>query len=298
MTNPTLGGAPAAIPDPDEIAGALRRLGHMLEDLRGTVRGFAFEPGTNALEKLAVPLQTAQTLTTRAVDCLRSLTQSSYASNPYSRSTLTLLASTVACVCVAAAHVSEALAANPADDKGFRGTPEEAASTQAARNAEALPVMTEHLTQAAEELELARIGCFHAASGITGRTRLLDSKATDSASASPKRTRRSTPPARLSPAQQTALRALARDGARLHESLSSGKRRVVTEDGTRITSATLESLRGRQLVHVDNSTSLFHGQRITLTPAGREAAAALSPIRSETTGPAGPPAAPSAAPRR
>lgn len=108
----------------------------------------------------------------------------------------------------------------------------------------------------------------------------------------------SLPSVRLSPIQRTAIRALSRSSAKLYESLVSGKRRVVTEDGTRIIPATLEFLRAHGLVHIDSGTSLFHGQRIILTRAGREAAEALGPTQSAAATQAAPAAAPSAARRR
>jgi hypothetical protein len=59
--------------------------------------------------------------------------------------------------------------------------------------------------------------------------------------------------------------------------------RVAADDGTRISIATFRALNKRGLVDWDTSTSLFHGQKITVTEHGRQALANPRPAATATT---------------
>lgn len=59
------------------------------------------------------------------------------------------------------------LLANPYDGAPFPGYPADDASTHTARHAAAIPKMTEHLADAAHQLDLSATGCHYVAAGIT-----------------------------------------------------------------------------------------------------------------------------------
>jgi hypothetical protein len=59
--------------------------------------------------------------------------------------------------------------------------------------------------------------------------------------------------------------------------------RVTADDGTRISIATFRALNKRGLVDWDTSTSLVHGQRITVTEHGRQALVKPRPAATATT---------------
>ncbi|MFB6951360.1 hypothetical protein ACFCXP_17190 [Streptomyces niveus] len=122
--------------------------------------------------------------------------------------------------------------------------------------------MTGHLNDAAHQLDLSATGCHYVATGITSD--LADTH--DQA----KSGQQTAAPA-LSPAQYDALKALSAGEGKLYESprRGLGVTRVVTHDGNRVSIATFRALVKRRLVTVDTSTSLWHGQKITVTGDGQ-----------------------------
>ncbi|MFF5090349.1 hypothetical protein [Streptomyces niveus] len=143
--------------------------------------------------------------------------------------------------------------------------------------------MAGHLADAVHQLDLSATGCHYVATGITGD--LADAQAnqakSDQMDAGPS----------LSPAQYDALEALSLGQGKLYESLQRGMgvTRVSNGNGTRVSIATYRALATRGLVMADNSTSLFHGQKITVTDHGQRALAqrrpAATPAASAMTAP-------------
>lgn len=68
-----------------------------------------------------------------------------------------------------------------------------------------------------------------------------------------------------------------------------GTVRICAGGGVRITMSTYEALRRLGLVDRDTSTSLYDGQKLYATEAGRTAAAALPATTSSSARPAPPP---------
>ncbi|MYV46985.1 hypothetical protein [Streptomyces sp. SID2888] len=145
-----------------------------------------------------------------------------------------------------------------------------------ARHAEAIPKLADHLADAAHQLDLCATGCRYAATDIT-----RDLAATRDETASARRS--AGPP--LTRAQYDALKSLTLGGGRLYESLQRGLgvTRVATDDGARVSIATFWALSKRGLVDRDTSTSLFRGQKITVTEQGRQALAKRRPAATAVT---------------
>ncbi|MET9556794.1 hypothetical protein [Streptomyces sp. NPDC006645] len=143
--------------------------------------------------------------------------------------------------------------------------------------------MTGHLADAVHQLDLCATGCHYVATGITRD--LADAQANQEKSA-----QMDAGPS-LSPAQYDALQALSLGQGKLQESSHRGLgvTRVATHDGTRISIATYRALAKRRLVAADTGTSLFHGQKITVTGDGHQALAqgrpAATPATSAITAP-------------
>jgi hypothetical protein len=89
----------------------------------------------------------------------------------------------------------------------------------------------------------------------------------------------------LTDAQYDALKALSFGEGRLYESSQrgSGVTRVATHDGTRVSIATFRVLAKRGLVAADTNTSLFQGQKITVTEHGQQALAEPRPAAAPAT---------------
>ncbi|KUL53227.1 hypothetical protein ADL30_20680 [Streptomyces sp. NRRL S-1521] len=219
---------------------------------------------------------TAQDLTATTLIRLRALDSSPYTSVPGSRTGLECLASVLSAASLASSDLTSALSANPYEGTPFPGHPADDATVRTTRQTEAIPKMTRHLADAAHQLDLSATGCHYLATGIT---RALAATRTAAPS-----TRRTTEPA-LTSAQFAALQSLARGGGRLYESSQRGLgvTRVAADDGTRISIATFRALAKRGLVHRDTSTSLFHGQKITVTAQGRHALAQPRPHAAPPT---------------
>ncbi|NIY65622.1 hypothetical protein [Streptomyces malaysiensis] len=145
-----------------------------------------------------------------------------------------------------------------------------------ARHAEAIPKMSGHLADAVHQLDLSATGCHYVATGIT-----RDLAATRQRAVSAQRA--ADPP--LTSAQYDALKALALGGGRLYECSQRGLgvTRVVSGDGTRVSIATFRVLAKRGLVDRGTSTSLFRGQKITVTEHGQQALAKPRPAATAAT---------------
>ncbi|MEV7394030.1 hypothetical protein [Streptomyces sp. NPDC091215] len=258
----------------------LRTLARDFEALHARVRDASYTPDTDALRQISPLLLKAQDLTAAVLVRLGTLESSVYTSVAGSRSSLECLASVVVASSLAGSDLASALFANPFDGAPFPGCPSDDASTRAARHAEAIPRMTGHLADAAHQLDLSATGCHYVATGIT-RDRANARVETVSA-------RAAAVPA-LTSTQYDALKALVLGGGRLYESSQRGLgvTRVAVDNGTRISIATFRALTHRGLVDRDTNTSLFYGQKITVTEQGqqalarpRPAATAASPARA------------------
>lgn len=264
--------------NPAEHAEQLRALAREFEALHARVRDVSYTPGTDALHQISSLLLKAQDLTATILVRLRALDSSANTSVPGSRASLECLASVVFAASLAGNDLASALSANPYEGAPFPGYPAGDAAVRTARHAEAIPQMTGHLADAAHQLDLSATGCHYVASGIT-----RDLAATQKAPATARPTTRPT----LTGAQFDALKSLARGGGRLYESSQRGLSvtRVSTDDGTRVSIATFRALAKRGLVDRDTSTSLFRGQKITVTDEGHRALAKPRP-QAPATAPA------------
>ncbi|WP_329025736.1 hypothetical protein [Streptomyces sp. NBC_00690] len=68
---------------------------------------------------------------------------------------------------LAASDLASTLAENPYEGAPFPGPPADEETVRAVRHAEAVPVMTGHLADAAHHLDIAATCCHYAAGGIT-----------------------------------------------------------------------------------------------------------------------------------
>ncbi|MFD4119034.1 hypothetical protein ACFWSJ_37030 [Streptomyces niveus] len=258
-----------------EQAQELRNLAHEFEALRDRVRGVSYTPGTDALRQIGPLLLTTQDLTATLLVRLGALANSPYTRIPGSHASLECLSSLVLASTLAGNDLARALHAKPLEGAAFPGYPAYSESDRVARHATAIPRMTGHLNDAAHQLDLSATGCHYVANGITSDLADTHDQATPE--------RQTTGPA-LSPAQYDALKTLSAGEGKLYESprRGLGVTRVVTADGTRVSIATFRALVKRRLVTVDTSTSLWHGQKITVTGDGQRALAQHRP----TTAPA------------
>lgn len=261
-----------------EQAQQLHSLAREFETLHARVRGVSYTPGTDALRQIGPLLLRTQDLTATVLVRLGALDNSAYADIAGSHAGLERLSSVVVYSSTAGNDLASALFANSYNGAPLHGDPPDTESVRNARRAEAIARMSGHLADAARQLGVSGIGCHHVASGIT------DDLAT---------AHRQTKPVRqvadpvLSPAQYSALNAFNLGPGERYESSQRGfgAIRVSTTDGTRVTVATLEVLYRRELVELDTSTSLFHGQRISVTKLGRQALA-KSRLAATTAAPA------------
>ncbi|MEV8426414.1 hypothetical protein [Streptomyces niveus] len=269
-----------------EQAQQVRDLAHEFEALRARVRGVSYTPGTDALRQIGPLLLTTQDLTATLLVRLGALANSPYTSIPSSHASLECLSSLILASTLAGNDLANALHANPLEGAAFPGYPAYSESDQVARRATAIPRMTGHLNDAAHQLDLSATGCHYVATGITRD--LADSQANQAKSG-----QQTAGPA-LSPAQYDALKALSLGQGKLHESSQRGLgvTRVATHDGTRVSIATFRALAKRKLVTADTSTSLLHGQKITVTEQGQQAQAQPRPAAAPATTPAAAPKTP------
>lgn len=188
---------------------------------------------------------------------------------------LECLASVVVASSLAGNDLAGALYANPYEGAPFPGYSADSASVRTARHAEAIPKMTGHLTDAAHQLDLSAIGCHYVATAIT-----RDLTSTREAAAT---AQRAAGPA-LTGTQYDALKSFSLGSGRLYEGSQrgAGAPRVATGNGTRVSIATFRALAKRGLVDRDTSTSLFHGQKITVTKEGQQALSGPRPAVTAT----------------
>ncbi|ROQ70150.1 hypothetical protein EDD93_4657 [Streptomyces sp. 840.1] len=240
------------------------------------MRDVSYAPRTEAVRHIGPLLLQAQDLTATALVRLTSLYNSAYTDAAGSRASLDLLASVVSSSSLAGTDLAHELLANPYEGAEFAGHPADNEAVRTARHAEALPKMSEHLNDAVHQLDLCATGCRYLAHGI----------AENHVSAQDHRPPavQQTTGAALSPAQYDALTALAA-GGQLYESSTRGLgvTRVATQDGTRVSIATYRALAKRGLVCSDTGTSLFQGQKITVTGEGQRALAEPRPRAALST---------------
>ncbi|MFD3522223.1 hypothetical protein [Streptomyces sp. NPDC058653] len=253
-----------------EQAQELRNLAHEFEALHDRVRGVSYTPGTDALRQIGLLLLTTQDLTATLLVRLGALANSPYTRTPGSHASLECLSSLVLASTLAGNDLARALHANPLEGAPFPGYRAENASDRVARHATAIPRMNGHLNDEAHQLDLSATGCHYVATGITSD--LADTH--DQA----KSERQTAAPA-LSPAQYDALKALSAGEGKLYESprRGLGVTRVITHDGNRVSIATFRALVKGRFVTADTSTSLWHGQKITVTGDGQRALAQHRP---------------------
>lgn len=144
--------------------------------------------------------------------------------------------------------------------------------------------IAEGLRDASRVLQSCATACLYAAAPLTACP-------TEPAPANSNRTR-SAPatepaagrPSKLTVAQRAALQAIAAGTAVMYDS-GRGPMRVTAAGGVRITMPTFEALRRLGLVDRDTSTSLYSGQKLYATAAGR-ATLAVPPATAAGVGPA------------
>jgi hypothetical protein len=111
-------------------------------------------------------------------------------------------------------------------------------------------------------------------------------------------------PIRVSPAQVKALEAVARGDVMLRENSLARGAFVTAPNGVRISRATVDALLSKKLADRDTSTSLYQGQRLSLTAQGemvltewhRRASPRAEAARARTTAPAIPTTSAASAP--
>ncbi|MBT2527555.1 hypothetical protein J7E91_19530 [Streptomyces sp. ISL-99] len=259
--------------DLTEQADQLRALARDFEALHARVRDVSYTPGTDALRQISPLLLKAQDLTAITLVRLGALDNSAYTNIAGSRASLECLASVVVASSLAGQDLALALYANPYEGAPFPGYPVDDASVRTVRHAEAIPKMTGHLADAAHQLDLSATGCHYVATGVTrDLTAVREAAATAQRAAGPA----------LTGPQYDALETFSLGSCRLYE-MGLGVTRVATDDGARVSIATFRALAKRGLVDRDTSTSLFRGQKITVTEEGQQALARPRPAATTAT---------------
>ncbi|MEU4173772.1 hypothetical protein [Streptomyces sp. NPDC026589] len=259
--------------DLTEQANQLRSLARDFDALHACVRDVSYTPGTDALRRISPLLLKTQQLTATTLVRLGALDNSAYTSIAGSRASLERLSSVVVASSLAGQDLASALYANPYDGAPFPGYPADDASVRTARHAEAIPRITGHLADAAHHLVLSATGCHYVATGIT-----RDLAAAREATAT---SQRAAGPA-LSDTQYDALKTFSAGTCRLYETRP-GMIRVYTDDGARVSMATFRALTKRGFIDRNTSTSLFRGQKITVTAEGQQALARPRPPGTTAT---------------
>jgi hypothetical protein len=233
--------------------------------LHSEIRSLTPTPGTPARQQLTSKIVATNGLVHRAMERLAALDGSQYTAVPGSRPSLEALASVVLAASLAATDLALALEANPLEGAAFPGPPADEAAVRKARHAKAAPAMTEHLTEAAHQLDLAHTGCYYLASGIT---RDLKQHA---------ETSQQTPAPKITDGQYSVLARLSAGSGTLYETSRYGVTKAVDKDQATVNVATLNALIKRGLVAVDTTTSLYKGQRLLVTAKGNRALAQHKP---------------------
>jgi hypothetical protein len=233
-------------------------------------------------------------LTSRALERLKHLSGTDLAAVPGHRAALERLAAVVQDATGATHALAIAVAEFPFDAAGPGPQPDAAAcETREHRNRQAHATVRDALQQAVNAMEVCETACLHSATALA---RSAASRRAPSASAA--RTASAPDPAapaqplKLTTAQQVALRAIAAGGVRMRESGRNGPMRISAGAGVRITIPTYDRLQSLGLVDRDTSSSLYRGQELYATDAGRTALAALNaPATTRPPAPTPPPAA-------
>ncbi|WP_143065973.1 hypothetical protein [Streptomyces sp. CC53] len=157
-------------PSPSTSSNSARSPGGFTS-LHDEATSLSWSPGTDALTKIAPLFRTSQRLTSDALTELSALDGSAYTAVPGSRHTLDALAAAVSAASSGTTCLAQAIAANPLDGSGFPGPPADENAIRQARNAEAIPLIAEHLADAARDFELAATCCAYIASGIADDVR-------------------------------------------------------------------------------------------------------------------------------
>ncbi|PIM71294.1 hypothetical protein CTU88_14335 [Streptomyces sp. JV178] len=241
-----------------EIA-RLRQLGSDFADLHSEIRSLTLTCGTAARQQLTSKIVATHELVQRSMERLAALDGSQYTAIPGSRPALEALASIVSAAGLAASDLACAILANPLEGAPFPGPPADEAAVRKARHAEAIPAMKQHLADAAHQLDMAHIGCYYLASGITRD--LKQHAEQNQATTTPK----------ITNSQYAVLARLSAKGGTLYETSRYGVTKAVDKDQATVNVATLNALVKRGLVEVDTTTSLYQGQRLTVTVEGQRA---------------------------
>ncbi|MFD9715781.1 hypothetical protein [Streptomyces sp. NPDC059076] len=145
----------------------VRQLARDFEKLRAQVRDLTWQPGADALTQISPLLLQAQNLTAQALARLDALDSSPYTAVPGSRFRLETIAGAVASAAFAASGLATALLCNPYEGADYPGPPVDERTVRAVRHAQAIPIMTKHLTAAAHQLDTAATCCHYVATSIT-----------------------------------------------------------------------------------------------------------------------------------
>lgn len=141
----------------------LRHLGVDFADLRSTVLGLEIAPGRPALHTLSALYYRAQGMATRLADQVSSLDGSPNTQVPGRRESLDALRAGVGTASLAASDLAHALAATRLESIRFGGPTEHDEQFRGQERTEAVPVLTEHLQEAARQLELCSTVCRYVA---------------------------------------------------------------------------------------------------------------------------------------
>ncbi|MFK0121159.1 hypothetical protein [Streptomyces sp. NPDC090994] len=242
----------------------LRTLGSDFEDLHSDVLHLRPKPGPDAQQKITTVIVATNALVERALERLDALAGSQYTAVPGSRPSLEAMASVVHAGATAARDLAAALSENPAQGAPYpRSSPDQAVQHAAASN-----TVAEHLAEAAHHLEHAFTSCYYLARGIPRDLQQHPGQ------------QPAVTPVKLSASQYDALVRLSQGGGQVFSSIRSVNSRAMDGNGRTVNQATLAVLTKHSLVTVDTSTSLFVGQRLVVTEAGRQAIAAYKPSAS------------------
>jgi hypothetical protein len=233
--------------------------------MHSEIRSLTLAPGTDARQQLTSKIVATHELAQRAMERLAALDGSQYTAVPGSRPALEALASVVSAAGLAASDLACAMLANPLDGAPFPGPLADEAAVRKARHAEAAPAMAEHLADAAHQLDMAHIGCYYLASGITRDLKQHTEQ------------NQTTPAPKITTSQYAVLARLSAGGGTLYVKSRYGVLRAIDKDRATVNVATLNALIKRGLVAVDTTTSLQHGQRLDVTTEGHRALARHKP---------------------
>ncbi|MFE3389512.1 hypothetical protein [Streptomyces anulatus] len=244
-------------PDLSTQVGHLRQLGTDFGDLRHQVLYLDVARDHPALHTLSTLFYRAQGLAARLTAQVSNLDGSPYVQVPGSRESLDALRAAIGTASVAAADLAHALAANPLYDTSFSGPGANDAQFHEQQRTEAAPVLSEHLQESAQQLDLCATVCHYVAHGITRDT-------APEAVTLPS-------PVKLTSEQYEALAAMAKGGARLEVRTRSVH--IATADDTPVTPATFGCLDELGLLRHDASVPLAQGRDVMVTEDGHRALA-------------------------